>query len=357
MHFHDDALFPENQEKLVITVAPYGPEWDIDDFPEDLPLTMDEHVQKAVDCYEAGATVLHIHVRELDGKGSKRLSKFNELLARLREAVPEMILQVGGSISFAPEGEGADAKWLSDDARHMLAELDPKPDQVTIAINTNQMNIVELMTADDIAGTSFERPEVYDAYREMTVPAGPGWVAEHLRRLQAAGIQPHFQLASIAAARDRRAADPPRRLHRPAHADLGRHRRRLRRPEPVQHDGVHPPHPRRRGAHPGNPDAQRAAGQHDGHRDGPARPLRQRGHPVGPQGREDDLRRSRSSSWSASPASSAARSPPARKPAKSTASTSTTPAPTRPSPSSATPRTAAPANSASPTTPDPTLPR
>ena len=53
-----------------------------------------------------------------------------------------MILQVGGSISFAPEGEGDVAKWLSDDTRHMLAELNPKPDQVTIAINTNQMNIV-----------------------------------------------------------------------------------------------------------------------------------------------------------------------------------------------------------------------
>lgn len=197
MHFHDDALFPENQEKLVITVAPYGPEWEPNDFREDLPLTMEEHVQKAVDCYEAGATVLHIHVRELDGKGSKRLSKFNELLAGLREAVPDMILQVGGSISFAPEGEGADAKWLSDDTRHMLAELDPKPDQVTIAINTSQMNIMELMTADDIAGTSMERPELATAYREMTVPAGPEWVAEHLRRLQAKGIQPHFQLSSI----------------------------------------------------------------------------------------------------------------------------------------------------------------
>ena len=146
MHFHDDALFPEVQEKLVITVAPYGPEWEPDDFREDLPLTMDEHVQAAVDCYDAGATVLHIHVRELDGKGSKRLSKFNELLGRLREAVPDMILQVGGSISFSPEGEGADAKWLSDDARHLLAELDPAPDQVTIAINTNQMSIVDLMT-------------------------------------------------------------------------------------------------------------------------------------------------------------------------------------------------------------------
>jgi uncharacterized protein (DUF849 family) len=197
MHFHDDALFPEVQEKLVITVAPYGPEWEPADFPEDLPLTMDQHVQAAVDCYNAGATVLHIHVRELDGKGSKRLSKFNELLGRLRDAVPEMILQVGGSISFSPEDEGADAKWLSDDARHMLAELDPKPDQVTIAINTSQMNIVELMTDDDIAGTSFQRPEVYDAYREMYVPAGPGWVVEHLRRLVANGIQPHFQLANI----------------------------------------------------------------------------------------------------------------------------------------------------------------
>ncbi|MEZ5149733.1 3-keto-5-aminohexanoate cleavage protein [Rhodococcus zopfii] len=197
MHFHDDALFPECQDKLVITAAPYGPEWEPADFPEDLPLTMDQHIQQAVDCYEAGATVLHIHVRELDGKGSKRLSKFNELLAGLRQAVPDMILQVGGSISFAPEGEGAEARWLSDDVRHMLAELDPKPDQVTIAINTSQMNIMELMTADDIAGTSMERPELATTYREMTAPAGPEWVEEHLRRLQAAGIQPHFQLSSI----------------------------------------------------------------------------------------------------------------------------------------------------------------
>ncbi|MFV0459223.1 MAG: 3-keto-5-aminohexanoate cleavage protein [Actinomycetales bacterium] len=197
MHFHDDALFPEVQEPVVITAAPYGPEWEPADFPEDLPLTMDQHVQQAVDCWNAGATVLHIHVRELDGKGSKRLSLFNELLGRLRQAVPEMILQVGGSISFAPEGSGTEAKWLEDDTRHMLAELDPKPDQVTIAINTSQMNIVELMTEDDIAGTSFERPEVYEAYREMHVPANPGWVIEHLKRLGANGIQPHFQLSSI----------------------------------------------------------------------------------------------------------------------------------------------------------------
>jgi uncharacterized protein (DUF849 family) len=197
MNFLDGAHFPENQDKLVITVAPYGPEWMPSDFPEDIPVSIDEHVQKAVDCWNAGATVLHVHVRELDGKGSKRLSRFNELLERLRVAVPDMILQVGGSISFAPEGDGEAAKWLSDDTRHMLAELEPAPDQVTIAINSNQMNIVEQMCEADLAGTSIADPAMYRAYREMTIPAGPEWVEEHVRRLSAAGIQTHFQLANI----------------------------------------------------------------------------------------------------------------------------------------------------------------
>jgi uncharacterized protein (DUF849 family) len=197
MHFLDDSLFPENQEDLVITAAPYGPEWMPSDFPEDIPVTMDEHVQKAVDCYNAGASVLHLHVRELDGHGSKRLSMFNEFLARLRIAVPDMILQVGGSISFAPENDGDAAKWLSDDTRHMLAELTPKPDQVTVAVNTSQFNVVEICEPADVAGTSLGEPAMFEAYREMVVPAGPGWVEEHVKRLSANGIQSHFQLAHV----------------------------------------------------------------------------------------------------------------------------------------------------------------
>ena len=196
MQFLDDSLLPENQQPLVIQVAPYGPQFLPGD-SDDIPLTMAEQVQKAVDCWNAGATVLHVHVREADGKGSKRLSMFNEMLARLRDAVPQMLLQVGGSISFAPEGEGSEAKWLNDDTRHMLAELNPKPDQVTIAINTNQMNICELLTADDVAGTSLANPALQEAYREMTIPSGPAFVAEHLKRLQANGIQPHFMLADV----------------------------------------------------------------------------------------------------------------------------------------------------------------
>jgi uncharacterized protein (DUF849 family) len=196
MHFFDDSLLPENQEKLVIQAAPYGPAWLPSD-SDDIPVSMDEQVQKAVDCYNAGATVLHVHVREADGKGSKKMSTFNEMLARLRAAVPKMLLQVGGSISFAPEGEGAEAKWPGIDTRHLLADLTPQPDQVTIVINTNQMSMVELMSSDDIAGTSMSKPEYYNAYKEMVTEAPPSFVEEHLRRLIAAKIQPHFMIGSI----------------------------------------------------------------------------------------------------------------------------------------------------------------
>ncbi len=196
MPFLDDSLLPENQQPLIIQAAPYGPEFLPGD-SDDIPVTLAEQIQKAVDCWNAGATVLHVHCREADGKGSKRLSMFNEMLARLRQAVPKMLLQVGGSISFAPEGEGADARWLSDDTRHMLAELDPKPDQVTIAINTNQMNVCELLSADDVAGTSLALPAYQEAYSEMTIPSGPAFVAEHLKRLQSRGIQPHFMLGDV----------------------------------------------------------------------------------------------------------------------------------------------------------------
>src|ERR1700689_5820179 len=101
MYFTDDSLLPENQAPLMITAAPYGPIWMPGDCtPEQkLPVTWEEQVQAAVDCFNAGATVLHIHVRD-------------------------------PKTGHAPE-PGEEAKFQSYDSRHKLAEIDPKPDQVT----------------------------------------------------------------------------------------------------------------------------------------------------------------------------------------------------------------------------------
>ena len=301
MHFFDDSLLPENQEKLVIQVAPYGPEWLPTD-SDDIPVSIDQQVQKAVDCYNAGATVLHVHVREADGKGSKKMSTFNEMLARLRAAVPKMVLQVGGSISFAPEGEGAAAKWPGIDTRHLLADLTPQPDQVTIVINTNQMSMVELMSSDDIAGTSLSKPEYYNAYKEMVTEAPPSFVEEHLKRLIAKKIQPHFMIGSIHQLGDGRTTDPPWSLHGAAGVKSHGARRRLRRPQSSRYARVRAPLPGRCGADDRIVDAYRTSDLHDGGGAWPARSSRRRGQFVaqkrraiylGAAGRTDGSHRAR----------------------------------------------------------------
>jgi uncharacterized protein (DUF849 family) len=93
MHFIDDSLRPENHQPQVTQAASYRSQWLRGD-TDDVPVTMADQVQKAVDCYNAGPMVLHVHVREADGKGSKRLSMFNEMLDRLRTAVPKRVLQM-----------------------------------------------------------------------------------------------------------------------------------------------------------------------------------------------------------------------------------------------------------------------
>jgi uncharacterized protein (DUF849 family) len=85
---------------------------------------------------------------------------------------------------------------------------------------------------------------IHAAYSEMTVPAGPAWVEEHLRRLQANGIQPHFQLTGM------HALETLERMVRKGHytgplnltwIGIGGG---FRRPEPVQLHGLHPPRAR-----------------------------------------------------------------------------------------------------------------
>lgn len=197
MYYTDDSLYPENMSPLVITAAPYGPTWLPGD-AEDIALTWDEQVQAAVDCYNAGATVLHFHVRDPEtGYLSTDIDHYNYLLGRVKKAVPKMIMQVGGSIAFSPKSNGAKAEWLDYDTRHMLAELDPTPETVTVAIGSSMFDITQMWTEDDVKGTHLEDPKVIAAYAGMFTDAGPAFYLEHLKRLKAKGIQPFFTLAHV----------------------------------------------------------------------------------------------------------------------------------------------------------------
>ena len=107
-----------------------------------------------------------------------------------------MVLQVGGSISFAPEGDEV-AQWQAYDTRHMLAEIDPKPDQVTVAIGTSLYDITSMLTMDDVAGTHMADERVIWQYSQMVADASPEFYIEHVKRLRANGIQVYFAIAHV----------------------------------------------------------------------------------------------------------------------------------------------------------------
>jgi uncharacterized protein (DUF849 family) len=197
VYYTDESLYPENQQPLIITAAPYGPAWLPGD-TSDIPVTWKEQVQVAIDCYNAGATHLHIHVRNPQtGRLSTDFDHFNYMLGEIKNAVPTMITSVGGSISFAPKGDAQKAKWMDYDTRHMLADLDPAPDQVTIAIGTAMMDIIQMYSEDDVQGTHLMDPEVRQKWAGLWADAGPAFYIEHLKRLRASGIQPYFMLGHV----------------------------------------------------------------------------------------------------------------------------------------------------------------
>lgn len=108
---------------LIITAAITGAETNRKDQPN-LPITPAEQAQAALDCFHAGARVVHLHVRNDDGSPTQSLDRFGESIAAIRKAVPEMVIQIstGGAVGEAFEKR--------------LAPLSLKPDMGTLNAGT-----------------------------------------------------------------------------------------------------------------------------------------------------------------------------------------------------------------------------
>ena len=238
MYYTENSILPENMAPLIITAAPYGPAWLPGD-ASDIAVSWDEQVQAAVDCYKAGATMLHFHVRNpATGMGSTNFDEYNYLLKRVKEAVPEMIIQVGGSISFAPHTDDAKAKWLDYDTRHMLTELDPKPEFVTVTTGTTLWDISAAFSPEDVKGTHMEDPKVQAAWSGMVVELD----SRVLRRApQTSSEESHPALlrsGSYSSMGTHRTLYPRRHLHGAVEHGALRLRRRDARPKSVRLDAL-----------------------------------------------------------------------------------------------------------------------
>src|SRR5512141_1356100 len=89
---------------LIITCALTGAETTREKQPA-LPITPAEQANAAQEAVRAGASVIHLHVREDDGKPSQRVERFEQAIREIKKRVPEAIIQIstGGAVGEAIE--------------------------------------------------------------------------------------------------------------------------------------------------------------------------------------------------------------------------------------------------------------
>jgi 3-keto-5-aminohexanoate cleavage enzyme len=96
---------------VIITCAITGAETTREKQPN-LPITPADQARAAADAVKAGASIIHLHVREDDGKPSQRIERFREAIEAIRAAAPGVIIQIstGGAVGESIENR---AKPLS----------------------------------------------------------------------------------------------------------------------------------------------------------------------------------------------------------------------------------------------------
>jgi 3-keto-5-aminohexanoate cleavage enzyme len=91
-------------QPLILTCAITGAETTRERQPA-LPITPAEQAQAAREAVEAGASIIHLHVREDDGRPSQRIERFEESIRAIRAAAPGVIIQIstGGAVGESLE--------------------------------------------------------------------------------------------------------------------------------------------------------------------------------------------------------------------------------------------------------------
>jgi 3-keto-5-aminohexanoate cleavage enzyme len=116
-----------DEKPVVITVAPTGAEVTREDNPA-LPHTPAEIAADALACAEAGASVVHLHVRDEDGTPSGRPELFAETIERIRaESSLITMVSTGGAV------------WMPIEERTTGLEADPE----LAGVETGSMNFGE----------------------------------------------------------------------------------------------------------------------------------------------------------------------------------------------------------------------
>lgn len=111
-------------EKLIITAAITGAELDKSKCPV-LPITPEEQAQAAKECVDAGASIIHLHVRDDKGNPSQALEHFQRTVAAIKKACKVMPI-----IQFSTGGA------VGESIENRVRPLQLKPDMASLNLGT-----------------------------------------------------------------------------------------------------------------------------------------------------------------------------------------------------------------------------
>jgi 3-keto-5-aminohexanoate cleavage enzyme len=142
-------------QPVMITAAMVGAEVTKAQQPK-LPTTPQEIIQAAVECYEAGASIIHIHVRDSEGNATQDAGLFREVVEGIR-ACCDVITQVstGGAV------------WMTAEER--LQSIECRPDMATLTTGTVNFGESVFMNNRELVETFARRLQQYEIVPEIEI--------------------------------------------------------------------------------------------------------------------------------------------------------------------------------------------
>ncbi len=141
-----------SDDKVIITAAITGGiqgKW----ANENIPISPEEQAQDALDCYNAGASVLHLHVRNDLGLNTPDIGVYNKAVRLIGEKCP-IIRQIGNGIgAWADENLNIISPTLEQ--RMNLLTIEPQPEMHTINAGTFEFRTKE-------GGIVFNNPQKFN---------------------------------------------------------------------------------------------------------------------------------------------------------------------------------------------------
>ncbi|MDD7511249.1 MAG: 3-keto-5-aminohexanoate cleavage protein [Peptostreptococcaceae bacterium] len=133
-------------EKLIISSCICGAEVTKEQNPN-VPYTVEEIVREAKSAYDAGAAVIHLHVRWDDGTPTQSTERFQECVDAIREVCPDVIIQpsTGGAVG------------MTDLERLASTDIVPTPEFATLDCGTCNFGGDEIFVNTDTTIENFAK--------------------------------------------------------------------------------------------------------------------------------------------------------------------------------------------------------